>query len=214
MSKWKAAVRRPLTPTLKRLAAAAVCAALLACFVAPVPGAEPTLKEETRAAREAGKAYMSDLLDALSRALQQGGPALAISVCRHKAPAIAAEVSGKTGFEIRRTSLKPRNPENEPDAWERSILMKWQGMAGKGADFNRMEVSKISVRKGRRVFRYMKAIPVKPFCLQCHGSKLAPGVSSRLAALYPRDRAVGYKAGDLRGALTITRDLGPAKNGG
>jgi hypothetical protein len=40
-------------------------------------------------------------------------------------------------------------------------------------------------------------------CLSCHGPReaIVPAVVSSLEARYPDDRATGYAAGDLRGAL-------------
>jgi excinuclease UvrABC helicase subunit UvrB len=54
----------------------------------------------------------------------------------------------------------------------------------------------------------MKAIPTaeKP-CLACHGKTLAPQVAARLKELYPDDRATGYAAGEIRGAITLSRPL-------
>ena len=47
---------------------------------------------------------------------------------------------------------------------------------------------------------------MQPMCLNCHGEKavLAPGVQDALNKIYPDDKAVGYKEGDLRGAWHIT----------
>jgi hypothetical protein len=43
-------------------------------------------------------------------------------------------------------------------------------------------------------------------CLACHGqvSSLDPAVRAVLAERYPADRATGYRAGDLRGAVSVT----------
>ena len=48
-------------------------------------------------------------------------------------------------------------------------------------------------------------------CLTCHGSdKLIPdSVQARLHQEYPNDRATGYYAGQIRGAVTIKRRLEP-----
>jgi hypothetical protein len=60
---------------------------------------------------------------------------------------------------------------------------------------------------GRQVQRYMRALPTRPLCTQCHGSasQLAPGVAERLKALYPADKATGYGVGQIRGAITLQR---------
>ena len=57
--------------------------------------------------------------------------------------------------------------------------------------------------------RYMKALPVAPMCLTCHGgaNDIPPAVKATLSREYPHDRATGYKAGEVRGAVTIKRPL-------
>ena len=41
-------------------------------------------------------------------------------------------------------------------------------------------------------------------CLACHGAKIPAAVEEALKADYPNDKARGYKAGDIRGAFTIS----------
>jgi hypothetical protein len=50
----------------------------------------------------------------------------------------------------------------------------------------------------------MKAIPTKIVCLKCHGSEIDPKIVAKLDELYPEDKAVGYKQGDIRGAFYVT----------
>jgi hypothetical protein len=60
-----------------------------------------------------------------------------------------------------------------------------------------------------RFQRYMKALPTQPLCLACHGDPAAmpEAVRATLAAEYPHDRATGYAAGQVRGAVTVKRPL-------
>jgi hypothetical protein len=59
-----------------------------------------------------------------------------------------------------------------------------------------------------RYFRYMKALPVIPLCLGCHGgAEVSAAVKERLAAEYPNDRGTGYALGQVRGAITVKRAL-------
>ena len=46
-------------------------------------------------------------------------------------------------------------------------------------------------------------------CTACHGSpdQISPEVKAKLAELYPNDKAVNYKLGELRGAVVVTRLL-------
>ena len=36
---------------------------------------------------------------------------------------------------------------------------------------------------------------------------MKPAVRDKLASLYPQDKAVGYKVGDIRGAITLRKPL-------
>ena len=69
-------------------------------------------------ARKASGALIQKLGGELKAALGEKGPAGAISVCKERAPQIAAEVSQQFGVEAKRVSPKNRSPAGVPDAWE------------------------------------------------------------------------------------------------
>ena len=107
-------------------------------------------------------------------------------------------------------SLKTRNPLlGTPDAWEQAVLADFDRRAAAGEKPETLEVSEIVTEPQGRYFRYMKAIPVQPLCLTCHGTDatIAPEVTQRLQSDYPHDHARGYTAGQIRGAVTIKRPL-------
>ena len=60
-----------------------------------------------------------------------------------------------------------------------------------------------------RVYRYAKALPTQSLCLNCHGPRdqLKPEVRAAIDEHYPNDRAVGYKEGEIRGAIIATKRL-------
>lgn len=152
--------------------------------------------------------FFGALKGELTQAMESGGAAAAITVCNTRAPAIAQEVSNKKGWTVGRTSLKVRNPANAPDAWEKKVLEQFEARLAAGEKLDAMEYTEVTSREGKKVFRYMKAIPTaeKP-CLVCHGATLAPPVAEALKGLYPEDKATGYQAGQLRGAFTITQPM-------
>ena len=131
-----------------------------------------------------------------------------MAILREKAPGISEKISAKRGWTVARTSLKTRNPDNAPDAWERAVLEKFEERKAAGEKPKKMAFAEVVEMDGKRVFRFMKAIPTaeKP-CLMCHGGKLKPEVEAKLDELYPEDKARGYKAGDIRGAFTITQPM-------
>jgi len=138
--------------------------------------------------------YATQLQSALQEAMSTGGPVAAISVCKDLAPAIQSELSRQSGANVRRTSLKFRNPGNAPDEWETDALETFANSDQKEI----METTKSGAT------RYMKAIPTGAVCLACHGEQLAPEVVENLETAYPHDRALGYSLGDIRGAFSVT----------
>jgi len=86
-----------------------------------------------------------------------------------------AEVRGLFGFHI--TSLKLKNPSNEPDAWERSALESFEN----GVE----EVTEVVNQDGRLYYRLMKPLFVNKACLRCHEEQ-------------------GYSVGEVRGGISVT----------
>lgn len=165
---------------------------------------------EVNASRETVQEFMQTLKKELQAAMQEGGPVNAVSVCNLTAPAIASTYSARNGWDVGRTSLKLRNPDNAPDAWERSVLEDFETRKLAGEDPARMEFYEVVRENGVTELRYMKAIPTAGLCLACHGEQVDSITKARLETLYPEDQALGYQAGDIRGAFTITQPLSPA----
>lgn len=82
------------------------------------------------------------------------------------------------------TSLKPLNPINEPDSWERKALKKLE--LESGAD----EFFEVTSLHGNPYLRLMNPLVTKKSCLKCHQHQ-------------------GYKEGDIRGGLTVSVPLSP-----
>ena len=153
-------------------------------------------------AQQVAAQFVARLQPQLKDALQSGGPANAIEVCSVQAPLIAGELSGETGWHITRVSLKPRNTQRaQADTWEREVLQAFDRRAAAGAAPESLRTS--AVVEGR--YRYMQAQPVQPVCLICHGEKLSAEVSTALGKYYPDDIATGYRAGQVRGAISVSR---------
>ncbi|BAU46839.1 glutamate synthase [Sulfurifustis variabilis] len=180
---------------------------LIGLLAAAVPGFAADDASRVAASRAAAKEFMETLKGELQAAMKTGGPTNAIEVCHTKAPAIAREISRAKGFDIGRTSLKTRNPDNAPDAWERKVLEDFEARKRAGADPATLEHHETVTANGKATFRYMKAIPTAELCLNCHGRKLDPKVSATLKRLYPEDQATGFNVGDLRGAFTVAQPL-------
>ena len=176
-----------------------------------VTGISPVLAEDYSKRIEDSRAtvgeFMQTLKQELQKGMQEGGPINAVSVCNLTAPGIANTYSARKGWVVGRTSLKTRNPNNSPDAWERAVLESFEKRKAAGEDPKKLEFHEIIETNDHRELRYMKAIPTAGLCLACHGETLDLQVKTRIQTLYPHDKATGYKAGDIRGAFTITQPL-------
>ena len=186
-------------------ASATVIVTAIALCNATAAFADQDLAARIAVSREAIKSFAGALQEQLMSSMAVGGPTAAIEVCKIAAPNIAAEVSDARGWRIGRTSLKLRNPDNAPDAWELAVLHEFEARNAAGEDPGTLDHGEIVVRGGQRTFRYMKAIGTQPVCTMCHGTSIAPEVTARLDALYPEDRARGFEVGDIRGAFSIAQ---------
>ncbi len=181
--------------------------AALGLALSPAIADEMSLQERVQSSRMVIKQFFGDLKGELEKAMKAGGPVHAIGVCNSVAPDIAARHSENAGWRIARTSLKVRNPDNTPDAWERRVLSEFEARKAAGEDIKTMDHTEVVAQDGEKVFRYMKAIPTAAVCLNCHGSVLTPEVEAKLDSVYPQDKARGFNIGDIRGAFTITQPM-------
>ena len=182
--------------------------ALAALLSLPLSAAEAPAPE-TLASQARGLAgnFMLSLQGELFAAMKAGGPENALDVCKVRAPQIAKASATGTPWKIGRTALKVRNPQNAPDAWESAKLEEFRKRLAGGEEMAALEAWEVVDVEGRRTFRFAKAIGTTSPCLTCHGADLKPEVASKLKELYPDDQAVGFAAGQLRGAFTLSRPL-------
>lgn len=179
---------------------------VLAIVSAPATANDQALLEE---AREVAAALPPKLLAVLQAEISKGGFDGAISACRDFAPQLASAASVESGWNIRRVSLKNRNPRAIPDTWERAVLEEFERRVAAGEAPATMEKGAEVSAGETREYRYMKALPTQELCLACHGSAehISPAVKAKLEELYPDDRATGYTVGEIRGAITLRKPL-------
>jgi len=182
------------------LAAAALLAALAWLGSAH---ADDVIDENLAEARKLARDFGARLRDHLQHTLQEQGPVAAIDACHLQAPGISNRLQ-EMHITVRRTSLKPRNPDNVPDAWERRVLEFFDAEQAAGADATRLEHYALLPDGDTWQFRYARAIPTGPVCLACHGEAVSQEVAHALAERYPADQARGYSPGQVRGAFSIT----------
>jgi hypothetical protein len=164
--------------------------------------------QQIQKSRAAIKMLADELKSTLQASMKANGPLESIAVCRIEAPQIAEKVSQQNDMSVARTSLRYRNQANKPDAWERSVLEQFEQRKIKGEEVNTLDYSEVTELEGKKVFRYMKAIPTAEVCLSCHGSNIPEPLAARINSLYPDDNATGFSLGDIRGAFTVIQPVG------
>jgi signal transduction histidine kinase len=80
------------------------------------------------------------------------------------------------------TSLKPYNPANAPDAWEKEVLLSFE----QGAK----EAREVTAINGQDYLRLMRPFVTEKSCLKCHAAQ-------------------GYREGSIRGGISIAVPLAP-----
>ena len=185
-----------------------VAASLVLLITGGAVAAEIDTEARIAESRAVVQAFLAELKGRLVVAIQEGGPIHAIPVCNEQAQLIAEKFSVENGWRVARTSLKPRNTDNAPDAWEKKVLESFEARKASGEDPQKMEYAEVVQQGDALVFRYMKAIPTARIpCLMCHGDAIAEPLAVKLDQFYPEDQARGFKEGDIRGAFTITQPI-------
>lgn len=154
----------------------------------------PAESKQLEAANAAREALFNTLMERLVAAIQEGGPASAISVCKDAAPTLAREVGTARGLTIGRTAYRLRNPRNTPPAWAVPYVEAQRG-------------EPVFLRdESNGAFAALFPIKLKSECLQCHGAaeEIQPDVREALRKAYPRDNATDFKEGELRGWFHVT----------
>lgn len=173
-----------------------------------------TQSEEPRAAlddaRKASTELVTNVRSELLKAIEASGPLRAIVVCKYTVPEIASSVSRKYGARVTRVSLTPRNPSlGWGDAWEQKVLMGFDERAAKGEKTEAMEQWEVVSEPAGKFLRYMRALPMTPACMNCHGpaDQISESIRAQLTHDYPHDKATGLMVGRIRGAVTYKKPL-------
>ncbi len=173
--------------------------------------AAPVPDETLAQARETARTLMVQTKQLLEAQLKESGPVAAIGSCSQVAVQMAAQHE-QDGWRVRRVSLRARNAADRPDAWERRQLKAFAKQhAAKPLD-PAFETYEVVREAGVARLRYLRPIvlPAEP-CLKCHGTgaDIPADVAAELRRRYPKDTATGYRAGDLRGAVSVSIPLPP-----
>ena len=153
--------------------------------------------------------FMKDLKGILINQIQTNGILQAVSVCSDTAQVLTNNFGVEKGVYIKRVSLRNRNVNNAPDDFEKMVLSKFTMMQQNNELNGETEYAEIVEEGEFKYLRYVKPILVQAECLNCHGSEneIMPEVKQLISQAYPDDKAVGYKIGDLRGAVSLKKAI-------
>lgn len=147
------------------------------------------------------------MINEVRRVLTATTPALAVGKLHLKEHKLPAALPGKPAVtELRRTSLRIRNPANSPDAADLAALNLIQGQLERGDDVAKVLVQRVTLPGQPPEWRVYRPLATLKQCMECHGAEtaLAPGVADALREFYPADKAVDYKPGEWRGFIRVT----------
>jgi hypothetical protein len=199
-------------PSLRSLSGMLLATALLVAGCAEAEGPSPdppdTLPseiEEMVLARggPAADNLAQGLVSRLTAAMDEGGTVHAVEFCAEEAIPLTREIEAEVegGMELKRATLRWRNPDNAPDEWERRVLeyLTAQERDGEGAP------GELVAAGPGGTLRYYRTLRTAPLCLSCHGDEASmdPEVLQAIDRAYPEDRARGYEEGEFRGVIRV-----------
>jgi len=157
--------------------------------------------------RENASEFMGQLKSILIKQIKSEGTLSAVAVCADTAQVLTNNFGLKKGVYIKRVSFKNRNKHSAPDEFEARILKEFEQIKKEGKLTSDTEHFEIIIENDYQYLRYMKPIKIGAACLKCHGNeeKISTEVKRLITKRYPEDKAVGYKIGGLRGAVSIKK---------
>lgn len=133
----------------------------------------------------------------LQQAIADGGVANALQFCSVNAQPLTDSLSNYYDVSIKRTSHKIRNPLNAPNPEEEEMINSY--LVG--------NTNPIVQQNKDGSVSYYAPIKTKGLCLVCHGEvgkTIASNDYKIITSIYPDDKAINFKADELRGIWSLT----------
>lgn len=141
----------------------------------------------------------------LKQALAERGPSYAVQFCHLAASPILDTLKTDMNVDIRRASLRARNPKDLPTEKEEELLETFTQQISQ----NKRPGSIVEVLDGASLLYARPILLHTPLCLNCHGqvgTQISSETHQLIKELYPEDLATGHTMGDLRGMWSIRFD--------
>ena len=174
---------------------------LVAVLLAGCGTPERSVESMKETGDKVSAALAAKLTAALQAKMAAEGPVAAIGFCNLEALPLTAEVARAHPEvkAVRRIGVRTRNPANEGDEMDRRALAKLAEGWKTGV------TAPVVMSDGKNGSRYYRPLPTAATCLSCHGpaESIPVPVAASLREFYPRDEAIGFKVGELRGAIVV-----------
>jgi len=147
--------------------------------------------------KKLGKMHISSYMETLKptlKSLIKSDPTFktAMGGCTSMATKITENYNSLSETKVRRTALKYRNPNNKPDATDKTVMERFLA----SNNFNELLVVDMNDH-----YRVYKALDTKKPCLACHGENISSDLKGMLLKSYPTDMATNFKLGEFRGVV-------------
>ncbi|OBX21633.1 uncharacterized protein DUF3365 [Gelidibacter algens] len=137
----------------------------------------------------------------LMQAIQKAGTSGALSFCNEKAYSLTDSMAVVQNASIKRVSDKPRNLANQANAEELEYIETFKEI------ISNQESPNPIVKDSDTKMRVYYPILTNAMCLQCHGKpnkNIETPILTKLALLYPEDKAIGYAENEVRGIWSVS----------
>ncbi len=163
---------------------------------------EKDKKEYATKGKEIAQTTVKRLGGELTKHMKAGGVSKAAPYCNAHASNLTQEMSEKFNVTIKRTSNKLRNEENAPNTKEQAMITHFEKLIAANE-----ELKPVVELDEEGLPHFYAPIKLQKKCLTCHGvlgESMKHEADSIIKTLYPMDKAIGFKEGDLRGIWSIT----------
>lgn len=149
--------------------------------------------------KEIAQTTAEGMLQQVGKNMKEGGVAQAAPFCNAHAAEITNDFAIKSGVEIKRTSHKLRNDKNAPNKREQEIIDSYLSQKPE-------ELKPIVEKNTDGSIQFYAPIKLMDKCTVCHGilgETMEAKNDSIIKVLYPNDKAIGFKPGEIRGIWSI-----------
>ena len=188
--------------TLKYLTLLSITGALL--IASPIKK-ETQIKSVVKIGEKGSQLLLKTLGKNMKKNMKNGGVMQALDFCSNEAYSLTESVNRKlpNGVRVKRVSGKFRSPANKASSDELAVIKTFETMQKSNIVLPPYLVQRVN----NHTYKYYKPLLInKKVCLKCHGNIKDIDLKREIANKYPIDNALGYKMGDLRGAVIVTVD--------